>query len=80
MPVYDFKCLKCGGVFEALVLKEPAACPECGSGELEQLLSMFAVSSENTRESNLSEAKRKHAKAHRDYTMDIQNSEKDHHH
>jgi len=46
----------------------------------QQEISSFAVSSEGIRESNLSGAKRKHAKVHRDYTMDMQNTEKNHHH
>ena len=80
MPIFDFRCLDCDEEFEALVLKEPATCPKCQSGRLEQQLSSFAVSSENTRESNLSGAKRQHAKMHRDYTNDMRNTEKNHHH
>jgi len=81
MPLYDFRCLDCGDTFEALVLKTAAACPSCQSARLEQQeISSFAVSSEGIRESNLSGAKRKHAKVHRDYTMDMQNTEKNHHH
>jgi len=80
MPIFDFHCLDCGENFEALVLKTAASCPGCQSGNLEQQISGFAVSSESTRESNLSGAKRKHAKTHRDYTMDMHNAEKNHHH
>ena len=80
MPLYDFECLDCGELFEALVLKTAASCPKCQGARLEQKISTFAVSSESTRESNLSGAKRKHAKAHRDYSMDMQNAEKNHHH
>jgi putative FmdB family regulatory protein len=80
MPLYDFHCLDCGADFEALVLKEPATCPKCHSAKLEQQISTFAVSSESTRDSNLSGAKRKHAKVHRDYTNDMRNTEKNHHH
>jgi putative FmdB family regulatory protein len=80
MPLYDFHCLDCGEKFEALVLKTAPACPSCQSARLEQQISTFAVSSESTRESNLSGAKRKHAKVHRDYTNDMRNAEKNHHH
>ena len=80
MPIFDFRCLDCDEEFEALVLKTPATCPKCQSARLEQQISSFAVSSESTRESNLSGAKRKHAKVHRDYTMDMHNAEKNHHH
>lgn len=80
MPLYDFHCLDCGEQFEALVLKTAASCPKCQSARLEQQISSFAVSSESTRESNLGGAKRKHAKLRRDYTMDMHNAEKNHHH
>ena len=80
MPLYDFHCLDCGEQFEALVLKTAASCPKCQSGRLEQQISTFAVSSEATRESNLGVAKKKHAKVHRDYSMDMHNAEKNHHH
>ena len=80
MPIFDFRCLDCDEEFEALVLKTPAACPKCQSARLEQQISSFAVSSESTRESNLGGAKKKHAKVHRDYTMDMHNAEKNHHH
>ena len=80
MPIFDFQCLDCGERFEALVLKTAASCPSCQSARLEQQISSFAVSSESTRESSLSGAKQKHAKQHRDYSMDMQNAEKNHHH
>jgi putative FmdB family regulatory protein len=49
MPLYDFKCRSCGCEFEALVRPtdtQARPCPDCGSGDLERLLSTFAVSSE----------------------------------
>jgi putative FmdB family regulatory protein len=44
MPIYEFRCLKCGNTFELLKLrKEDEAvkmkCPECGSPEVERILS-----------------------------------------
>jgi len=63
MPIYEYRCNRCANEFELLVLKTSpaAACPECESPEIEQLLSGFAVSSEGTREGNLLKAQRKHS-------------------
>jgi putative FmdB family regulatory protein len=67
MPLYDLECLDCGARFEALVRSsnEPK-CPQCDSGNLERLLSMFAVNSQGTRQSHLQSARRQGAKAQRD--------------
>ena len=62
MPIFDYKCRKCGEQFELLVLKGTVAeCPACRGQELEQLISGFAVSSEATRQSNLQAARRRYA-------------------
>ncbi|HHF52946.1 MAG TPA: zinc ribbon domain-containing protein [candidate division WOR-3 bacterium] len=39
MPIYEYKCTKCGKIWEILVLpheEQPRICPECG-GELERI-------------------------------------------
>lgn len=44
MPVYDFKCRECGTVSEVFLRDGDigkARCPDCGSGEMEKLLSAF---------------------------------------
>ncbi|MCD6130760.1 MAG: zinc ribbon domain-containing protein [Candidatus Hydrothermae bacterium] len=41
MPIYEYKCKKCGKIWEILVLpheEQPCICPECG-GELERIYS-----------------------------------------
>ncbi|TES94523.1 MAG: zinc ribbon domain-containing protein [Candidatus Cloacimonadota bacterium] len=44
MPVYDFKCKKCGKVIEFFLQKsdESIECPHCGSKKLVKLLSVPA--------------------------------------
>ena len=63
MPIYEYKCRGCGQSFEALVLPTtPApACPECHGTDLEQLLSMFAVSSDGTRRNALKDGRKRAA-------------------
>ena len=58
MPLYEYKCLACGCEFELLVLKasQAIACSSCGSESVERTLSMFAVSSEASRQTNTARA------------------------
>jgi putative FmdB family regulatory protein len=48
MPIYEFRCLGCGHVFELLKLKRESEglemqCPKCGSPEAEKVLSTINV-------------------------------------
>jgi putative FmdB family regulatory protein len=62
MPVFEYQCRQCGHQFEYRVLhSSPAAeCPACHKQDLEQQISLCAVSSEARQQANLSAA---HAKA-----------------
>ena len=63
MPVFEYKCRDCGHQFEYLVLHSSPAlkCPSCQKQDLEQLISLCAISSEATRQANLSAAQAKSA-------------------
>jgi len=66
MPLFDFRCRHCGQEFEALVRAgHPAVC-SCGSDDLEQLPSGFAVSSSSIRKANLDTVRKKGAKARKE--------------
>ncbi len=46
MPLYDYRCRKCGHEFEALVIGSATPeCPQCGGSELDKLMSTFAFRS-----------------------------------
>jgi putative FmdB family regulatory protein len=68
MPLYDYQCRACGHRFEALVRagSDAPTCPSCRSADLERLLSMFAVSSETTRQANFEAARAKHNRSQKD--------------
>lgn len=57
MPLYEYKCKKCGAVFEKLILdsswEKDLKCPSCGSKELGKELSVFAsnIKSSNSQSS-----------------------------
>ena len=63
MPIFEYECRECGNHFEYLVLSStPAAeCPSCGKKDLEQMISLCAVSSETSRQANLSAAHKRAA-------------------
>ena len=48
MPLYEYRCRKCGTEFEHIVFltdKAPVTCPKCGGKRTERLLSVFSSSS-----------------------------------
>ena len=55
MPIYEYKCRKCGKRFEELVkIGQTPECPRCHDPRPEQLFSMTAaVSTSTTREKSL---------------------------
>jgi putative FmdB family regulatory protein len=57
MPLFDFNCRSCKHSFEALVLKRAPKCPQCGSEDLEKLLSMPVVHSDGTHARVMASAK-----------------------
>ena len=81
MPLYEFRCQSCGHQFEALVRPpEVPSCERCHSTELERLLSMFAVSSESTRQASLSRAREANKKVLRDKAIADQEEIEHHRH
>ena len=82
MPLHEYRCRGCAHQFEALVRGgDTVVCPSCRGQDLEQLLSLFAVSSETTRKSNLAAAKRKQAKTARDKAIaDAEHEASEHDH
>jgi putative FmdB family regulatory protein len=47
MPIYEYRCRKCGKRFSVLTLRvsEPvtASCPKCGGGAADRLMSRFSM-------------------------------------
>lgn len=46
MPIFEYRCAKCGHVMEVLhknLKAEPPLCEKCGSPDVSKLLSGFAV-------------------------------------
>jgi putative FmdB family regulatory protein len=52
MPIFEYRCSDCGNELELLVLKTsvPVRCPSCGGERMERLLSLPAVSSDQTKQ------------------------------
>jgi putative FmdB family regulatory protein len=52
MPIYEYRCERCGQVNEFLILRreEPLHCKQCGSMDLTKLLSAHNTVSTSSRE------------------------------
>jgi putative FmdB family regulatory protein len=67
MPLYEYICRACTHRFEALVRDATApGCPQCGSSNLERELSLFAVNTEQTRQSSLTKVRQVNYKVEKD--------------
>ena len=79
MPIYEYACKACGHEFEQLIRTGDApACPSCKSQELTRLLSLSAVSSENTRQLNFNRARQRAKLVQRDKDVAQAEYEKKH--
>ena len=60
MPLYEYECSGCGHQFEVLILRasQRVTCPSCTGDSVERLLSMFAVSSDASRQAHTASAYR----------------------
>ena len=67
MPIYEYECRGCGRQFEQLLRPgDTAECPHCHGRELDRLLSHVAVSSEQTRQLNFNQARKRARLVQRD--------------
>jgi putative FmdB family regulatory protein len=82
MPLYEYSCRKCHHEFETLIRPgDPGpACPECGSDDLEKLLSGIALSTEGIRERNLQHGRQLAKRANRDKAIAQYEYEEKHRH
>lgn len=81
MPLYEFRCRACLKEFETLVRphdSEPPRCPACGRGDLDQLLSTFAVSSEEKTRAAVAVKRRKESKKARLENMALEREAEEH--
>jgi putative FmdB family regulatory protein len=81
MPIFEYECLGCGNQFEYLVLPSSpkAECPSCKRKKLKQLISLCAVSSEGTRQANLSQARKKASVVQKDKRHEEHKQMHEHH-
>ena len=51
MPIFEYRCSGCGHEFEHLVLNSSPVpgCPSCGSEDIEKMMSISSVSTEQVR-------------------------------
>ncbi|RPI51168.1 MAG: zinc ribbon domain-containing protein [Acidobacteria bacterium] len=81
MPIYEYECRGCGHRFEFLLLPSTVpVCPSCNGNDLERAISLFAVSSDGTRQQALSDGRKRAARVQRDKAHAEAEYERDHQH
>jgi len=80
MPIHDFRCRTCGHEFEALVRAQdpPTQCPSCRAGDVEKLLSGFAVSTAEKTQTAAKKARQRQIAMNRDKVVADEEYRKEH--
>ena len=80
MPLYDYCCRACGHQFEALVRAQdpPAKCPSCQSGDVEKLLSGFAMKTAEKSAAAALDSRRRQVRANKDKIVADEDYRKEH--
>ena len=80
MPIHDFRCRSCGNEFEGLLRPQdpPVTCPACKSGDLEKLLSGFAVSSAEKTAAAALDSRKRQVRANKDKIVADEEYRKEH--
>jgi putative FmdB family regulatory protein len=80
MPIHDFRCRSCGHEFEGLTRPQdpPVTCPACKGGDLEKLLSGFAVSSAESRAASALDSRKRQVRANKDKIVADEEYRKEH--
>ena len=81
MPIYEYECRACGHQFEYLVLPSSSApeCPSCQQKDLQKMISLCAVSSENPKQAHLSTERKKYGKINREKQHEEHKAFHEHH-
>jgi putative FmdB family regulatory protein len=67
VPLFDFRCSKCGNLFELLVrTSDSPVCPACGSADLEKQLPTFALSTAERRAAAAKQSRQRQIAARKD--------------
>jgi len=83
MPIYEYACRGCGRRFEHLLLPTAPtdpACPDCGSADLERLLSGFALSTRDLTKARVKAARQQFAQSKDTKDKQVAESEYVQHH
>ena len=80
MPMFDFQCRACGKEFEALVRPQdpPATCPQCGSADIDKLLSGFALKTAERSAAAALDSRKRQISANRDKVVADEEYRKEH--
>jgi putative FmdB family regulatory protein len=81
MPLFEYRCTGCDSRFELLIRGGATpTCPSCGSVALERELSMFAVSSDGTRQRSAEKFGAKQREQSKKVSQEREHDDHDDHH